>query len=120
MLNRFACFWPKGYQRGSPGKIHQRRLINKSIMMFLIRLQARVFDVTGRFACFWPKGYQRGSQAREERLPRGSLGKSHKNGDYLKQAMRKNCLPTETNTGFEPGFWPANVNKIIIDLSLTS
>ena len=35
----------------------------------------------------WPKGYQR-----------GSLGKSHKNGDQLKQAMRKICLPT----GFEP------------------
>ena len=35
-----------------------------------------------RFACFWPKGYQL-----------GSLGKSHQNGDYLNQAMRKNCLP---------------------------
>ena len=31
-----------------------------------------------RLACFWPKGYQR-----------RSLGKSHQNGDYLKQAMRK-------------------------------
>ena len=31
-----------------------------------------------RFACFWPKGYQP-----------GSLGKSHQNGNYLKQAMRK-------------------------------
>ena len=40
-----------------------------------------------RFAYFWPKDYQR-----------GSLGKSHQNGDYLKQAMRKNCLTTE----FEP------------------
>ena len=40
-----------------------------------------------RFACFWPKGYQR-----------RSLGKSHQNGDYLKQALRKNCLPT----GIEP------------------
>ena len=35
------------------------------------------------FACFWPKGYERESQ-----------GKSHQNEDYLKQAMRKNCLPT--------------------------
>ena len=35
-----------------------------------------------RFACFWPKGYQR-----------GSLGKSHQNRDYLKQAMRKSYLP---------------------------
>ena len=34
-----------------------------------------------------PKGYQRGRQ-----------GKSHQNGDHLKQAMRKSCLPT----GFEP------------------
>ena len=40
-----------------------------------------------RFACFWPKGYQ----------PE-SLGKSHQNGDYLKQAMQKTCLSTE----FEP------------------
>ena len=39
------------------------------------------------FAGFWPNGYQR-----------GSLGKSHQNGDYLKEAMRKSCLPT----GFEP------------------
>ena len=31
-----------------------------------------------RFACFWPKGYQR-----------GSLRKSHQNGDYLKQTMPK-------------------------------
>ena len=31
-----------------------------------------------RFACVWPKDYQR-----------GSLGKSHQNGDYLKQAMQK-------------------------------
>ena len=30
-----------------------------------------------------PKGYQR-----------GSLGKSLQNGDYWKQTMRKNCLPT--------------------------
>ena len=36
-----------------------------------------------RFACGWPKGYQH-----------GSLGKSHQNGDYLQQAMRKSCLPT--------------------------
>ena len=41
-----------------------------------------------RFACFWPKGYQR-----------GSLEKSHKNGDYLKQAMRKSY----PSIGFEPG-----------------
>ena len=40
-----------------------------------------------RFTCFWPKGYQR-----------GSLGKSHQNGVYLKQAMRKSCPPS----GFEP------------------
>ena len=40
-----------------------------------------------RFACFWSEGYQR-----------GSLGNSHQNGDYLKQAIRKSCLPT----GIEP------------------
>ena len=39
-----------------------------------------------RFACFWPKGYQL-----------GSLGKSHQNGDYLKQAMRKIVFPQESN-----------------------
>ena len=49
------------------------------------RLLARVL-IFNCFACFWPKGYQS-----------GSLGKSHKNGDYLKQAMQKSCLPT----GFE-------------------
>ena len=26
---------------------------------------------------------------------RGSLGKSHQNGDYLKQARQKSCLPAE-------------------------
>ena len=40
-----------------------------------------------RSARFWPKGYQR-----------GSLEKSHQNGDYLKQALRKSYPPT----GFEP------------------
>ena len=39
-----------------------------------------------RFACFWPKGYQL-----------GSLGKSHQNGDYLKEAMRKIVFPQESN-----------------------
>ena len=39
------------------------------------------------FVSFWPKGYQR-----------GSLWKSHQNGDYLIQAMRKSYPPTE----FEP------------------
>ena len=39
-----------------------------------------------RFACFWPKGYQL-----------GSLGKSHQNDDYLKQAMRKIVFPQESN-----------------------
>ena len=39
-----------------------------------------------RFACFWPKGYQL-----------GSLGKSHQNSDYLKQAMRKIVFPQESN-----------------------
>ena len=39
-----------------------------------------------RFACFWPKGYQL-----------GSLGKSHQNGDYLKEAMRKIVFPPESN-----------------------
>ena len=48
-------------------------------------LQARVV-IFNRFACFWPKGYQL-----------GSLGKSHQNGDYLKQAMRKFALPQESN-----------------------
>ena len=37
-------------------------------------------ELFNRFACFWPKGYQR-----------GSLRKSHQNGDYLKQAKRKSC-----------------------------
>ena len=40
-----------------------------------------------RLRVIWLKGYQR-----------GSLGKSHQNGDYLKQAMRKSCLPA----GIEP------------------
>ena len=38
------------------------------------------------FACFWPKGYQL-----------GSLGKSHQNGDYLKQAIWKIVFPQESN-----------------------
>ena len=39
-----------------------------------------------RFACFWRKGYQL-----------GSLGKSHQNGYYLKEAMRKIVFPQESN-----------------------
>ena len=44
------------------------------------------FFFFNRFACFWPKGYQL-----------GSLGKSHQNGDYLKEAMRKIVFPQESN-----------------------
>ena len=67
--------------------------------LFCFRLKARIYFVLStlkecteklkyfnRFACFWPKGYQL-----------GSLGKSHQNGDYLKQAMRKIVFPQESN-----------------------
>ena len=58
---------------------------NKSMKMFfdVCRPEVQYFN---RFACFWPKGYQL-----------GSLGKSHQNGDYLKQAMRKIVFPQESN-----------------------
>ena len=58
-----------------------------------------------RFACFWPKGYQR-----------GSLGKSHQNGDYLKHAMRKNCLPT----GFESAVFGLPSTALPLELEKTS
>ena len=66
-----------------------------------------------RFVYFWPNSYQL-----------GSLGKSHQNGDYLKQAMRKNCLLI----GIEPAafglpvHWVPiqNVKNILIDLVLKS
>ena len=49
-------------------------------------MRARVL-MFNRFACFWLKGYQR-----------PSLGKSHRNGDYLKQPMRKKIVfPQESN-----------------------
>ena len=57
---------------------------NNLIVMFW-RLQARVLMFINRLRACWPKGYQR-----------GSLGKSHKNGDYLKQAMRKSYPPTDS------------------------
>ena len=57
-----------------------------TVIAMFSRLQAIVLMLI-RFACFWPKGYQR-----------GSVEKSHQNGDYLKQAMRKGYPPT----GFEP------------------
>ena len=44
------------------------------------------FKYFNRFACFWPKGYQL-----------GSVGKSHQNSDYLKEAMRKIVFPQESN-----------------------
>ena len=44
-------------------------------------MQARVL-MFNRFACFWPERYQH-----------ESLGKSHQNGHYLKQAMRKVVFP---------------------------
>ena len=50
-----------------------------------------------RFACIWPKSYQR-----------GSLGKSHQNGDYLKQAMQKSCLPA----GFEPAVFEPVIQRL--------
>ena len=54
------------------------------ILVELYSLQESMF---GRLRSFWPKRYQR-----------GSLGKSHQNGDYLKQAMQKSCY---SPTGFE-------------------
>ena len=57
------------------------------LIMLFLRLQARFFLMLNRFACVWPKDYQR-----------GSLGKSHQNGDYLKQAMQKKImLPQGSN-----------------------
>ena len=52
------------------------------------KIQQNLINYTyfNRFACFWPKGYQL-----------GSLGKSHQNGDYLKEAMRKIVFPQESN-----------------------
>ena len=48
--------------------------------------KVKIIIYFNRFACFWPKGYQL-----------GSLGKSHQNGYYLKQAMRKIVFPQESN-----------------------
>ena len=43
------------------------------------------------------------------RLPaRKPIGKSHQNGDYLKQAMRKSCLPT----GFEPAAFGLKIRTL--------
>ena len=44
------------------------------------RLLARAL-ILNRLRAFWPKGYQRGSQ-----------GKSHQNGDYLKTSNAKNSV----------------------------
>ena len=61
-----------------------------------------------RFACFWPTGYQL-----------GSLGKSHQNGDYLKQAMRKIVFPQEDNFYLYNSGLQTSKN-ILIDLLLQS
>ena len=52
-------------------------------------LYSTVMIVFIRLRAIWPKDYLRGSLA---------LGKSHQNGDYLKQAKRKSYPPT----GLEP------------------
>ena len=57
--------------------LHRQKFGIKSLFFFFF---------FNRFACFWPKGYQL-----------GSLGKSHQNGDYLKEAMRKIVFPQESN-----------------------
>ena len=59
------------------GKVKSKQLHTKTYQVLLF---------FNRFACFWPKGYQL-----------GSLGKSHQNGDYLKEAMRKIVFPQESN-----------------------
>ena len=55
----------------------------------LMIIQSWCFDVCGarvlmfnRLCAIWPTGYER-----------GSLGKIYQNGDYLKQAVWKSCLP---------------------------
>ena len=44
-----------------------------------------------RLRAIWPKGYQG-----------GSVEKIHQNGAYLKQAVRKSCLPTSKNSNLQP------------------
>ena len=64
-------------------QVDRINVLKISLLRCFWRLQVRVL-MFNRFACFWRKGYQL-----------RSLGKSHQNGDYIKQAMRKSCLPTE-------------------------
>ena len=76
----YGCVADSSVARGcySPPIILSTKMQNKKNNTFLAFFN--------RFACFWPKGYQL-----------GSLGKSHQNGDYLKQAMRKIVFPQESN-----------------------
>ena len=49
-------------------------------------VKAQLIELQSLMCYTWPKNYHR-----------GSLRKSHQNGDYIKQSMQKSCLPT----GFE-------------------
>ena len=61
-------------------------VIISQLRCFFLTFAGQSFNIFNRFACFWPKGYQL-----------GSLGKSHQNGDYLKEAMQKIVFPQESN-----------------------
>ena len=76
-----ACTEVAGYKAGD-GYIGQQLSCRRIMPTF--RTKNKFNFLFNRFACFWSKGYQR-----------GSLGKSHQNGDYLKQAMRKKSDATE-------------------------
>ena len=58
----------------------------KETTCYISNLYRLIYTYFNRFACFWPKDYQL-----------GSLGKSHQNSDYLKEAMRKIVFPQESN-----------------------
>ena len=57
-----------------------------------------LFQILATRLTIWPKGYQR-----------GSVRKSHQNGDYLKQAMRKS-YPL---TAFEPAAIGSSLAEVL-------
>ena len=62
------------------------------------------FLMFNRWGALWPQGLQR-----------GSLGKIHQNGEYLKQAIQKSC----PLTGFEPAVLDYRSTALPLELERT-
>ena len=80
-------------------------IIQQDEIKLFCSVSREIYVLFNRFACFWPKGYQR-----------GSLGKSHQNGDYLKKQSEKVVFPQHSN--LQPLDYRSNTSSNAVERQL--